>query len=113
VYDFLEDVTVNYLNSRRDIFLVDGYAGYDPEYRMKFRILTTRAYHAIFMSNMLIKPTEQELREDFDKKGVDFHIMNAGDFPCPSSELLEGVNPVSKCNVSVNLGKKRMIILGT
>ena len=113
VYDLLEDVTINYLNSRREIFLIDGYAGYDPEYRMKFRILTTRAYHAIFMSNMLIKPTEQELKEDFDEKGVDFHIMNAGDFPCPSSVLLEGVNPDSKCNVSVNLGQKRMIILGT
>jgi len=101
------------LNSRREIFLIDGYAGYDPQYRMKFRIMTTRAYHAIFMRNMLIMPTEQELEEDFDKNGIDFHIMNAGDFPCPSSPLLQGVNPNSKCNVSVNLGKKRMIILGT
>jgi len=93
--------------------MIDGYAGHDPKYRKKFRVLTTRAYHCVFMRNMMIMPTEEELREDFDKNGVDFHIFNAGEFPCPSSPLLEGVNPKNRCNVTVNLTDKRMIILGT
>lgn len=113
VYNLLEDIAVSYVNSRKKIFIVDGYAGYDVNYRMKFRILTTRAYHAIFMRNMLIVPTEKELKEDFDEKGPDFHIVNAGEFPCPSSELLVGNNPENRCNVSVNLKEKKMIILGT
>ncbi len=58
VYNLLEDIAVNYLNSRKKIFIVDGYAGYDVNHRMKFRILTTRAYHAIFMRNMLIMPSQ-------------------------------------------------------
>lgn len=58
-------------------------------------------------------PTAQELKEDFDGKGVDFHIINSGEFPCPSSPLLTGTDPKSRCNVSVNLKDKKMIILGT
>jgi phosphoenolpyruvate carboxykinase (ATP) len=54
----LEDIAISYVNSRNKIFIVDGYAGYDVNHRMKFRILTTRAYHAIFMKNMLITPNE-------------------------------------------------------
>jgi hypothetical protein len=30
--------------------------------RLKVRVVTSRAYHALFMSNMLIKPTEEELK---------------------------------------------------
>lgn len=113
VYGLLEDIALSYMNTRSRVFVVDGYAGYDPAHRMKFRIICNRAYHAIFMRNMLIVPTEQELREDFDAKGVDFHIVNSGEFPCPSSSLLKGTNPASRCNVSVNLSDRRMIILGT
>lgn len=113
VYDLLEDISMSYLNTRHRLFIVDGYAGHDKEHRMKFRIVCNRAYHALFMNNMLVKPTEEELKEDFDKKGVDFHIFNSGEMPCPSSPLLTGTNPKNRCNVSVNLAKKKMIILGS
>jgi phosphoenolpyruvate carboxykinase (ATP) len=112
VYELLEDIGVSYLNSRERLFIVDGYGGHDEEHRMKFRIICNRAYHALFMRNMLVMPTPQQLVDDFDQ-GVDFHIMNAGELPCPSSPLLKGTNPASRCNVSVNLKDKKMIILGT
>lgn len=57
MYGLLEDIAVSYLNTRERIFIVDGYAGHDPEHRMKFRVLCNRAYHAIFMRNMLVMPT--------------------------------------------------------
>lgn len=37
----------------------------------------TRPYHALFMKNMLIRPTEEELKKDFSGD-VDFYIFNAG-----------------------------------
>lgn len=113
VYGLLEDIAMSYMNTRPRVFVVDGYAGHDPAHRMKFRIICNRAYHAIFMRNMLIVPTEEELKNDFDAKGIDFHIVNSGEFPCPSSPLLTGTNPESRCNVSVNLSEKKMIILGS
>ena len=46
--------------------------------RIKVRVVCARAYHALFMYNMMIRPTEQELAE-FGKP--DFTIFNAGAFP--------------------------------
>ena len=46
--------------------------------RIKVRVVCARAYHALFMYNMMIRPTEQELAE-FGTP--DFTIFNAGAFP--------------------------------
>src|SRR6188472_1477704 len=48
---------IDYLNTRPHLYVVDGFAGWDPDYRIKIRIICSRAYHALFMSNMLIRPT--------------------------------------------------------
>jgi phosphoenolpyruvate carboxykinase (ATP) len=42
---------------------------------LQVRVVTERAYHALFMHNMLIRPTEDELA-DFGEP--DFIIYNAG-----------------------------------
>jgi ATP-dependent phosphoenolpyruvate carboxykinase len=44
--------------------------------RIKVRVITERAYHALFMSNMLIRPTPAEL-DDFGEP--EFVIYNAGE----------------------------------
>lgn len=59
------------------LYIVDAYAGWDPDYRIKVRVITTRAYHALFMQNMLVLPPPEEL-ENFQP---DFTIYNAGCFP--------------------------------
>ena len=60
---------------------MDGFAGWDPQYRLKVRVICARPYHALFMHVMLIRPTETELAE-FGKP--DFVIYNAGQFPANS-----------------------------
>ena len=59
--------------------MIDGYAGWDPEFRMKCRIISVRPYHALFMKQMLIRAPLDELKTEF-AKGVDFTVMNAGEF---------------------------------
>jgi phosphoenolpyruvate carboxykinase (ATP) len=54
---FCRDVAIKYLNTKDKLYVVDGYAGWDPLYRLKCRIVCSRPYHALFMKNMLIKPT--------------------------------------------------------
>lgn len=51
------------------------FAGWDPKYRIKIRIITSRAYHTLFMNNKLIRATEEETK-NFGKP--DFTICNAG-----------------------------------
>ncbi|TPX45886.1 phosphoenolpyruvate carboxykinase (ATP) [Chytriomyces confervae] len=69
---------VDYLNTRPRLYVFDGFAGWDPKYRIKVRVVCARAYHALFMKNMLIRPTAQEL-ENFGEP--DFTIFNSGEFP--------------------------------
>lgn len=68
----------DYLTSRDEIYVVDGYVGWDPKYRKTVRIICTRPYHALFMNNMLIRPTKEELARDF--KNPEFVVYNAGEF---------------------------------
>ena len=99
---------LDYLNMRPKLYVVDGYAGWDPRYRFTVRVVCSRAYHALFMHNMLIRPTKEELARDWNN-GADYQIMNAGEFP--SNELTEGVG--MKASVNLHLGEKQLVILGT
>ena len=45
---------------------------------MKVRVVCARAYHTLFLNNMLIRPTEEELKKFGEP---DFIIYNAGQFP--------------------------------
>jgi phosphoenolpyruvate carboxykinase (ATP) len=56
-FDINRERAIDYLNTRQRLYVVDGYAGWDPEEQIKVRIICSRPYHALFMWNMLIRPT--------------------------------------------------------
>jgi phosphoenolpyruvate carboxykinase (ATP) len=99
---------IDYLNNKSRLYVVDGYAGWDPENRIKVRVIATRAYHALFMHNMMIRPTKEELARDF-ANGADYNIINAGEFP--ANRLTEGMS--SATSVDLNFAEKKFVILGT
>lgn len=96
----------DFLRTRELLYIVDAYAGWDPRYRIKVRVVCARAYHALFMTNMLIRPTEEELM-DFGEP--DFTIWNAGQFP--ANTHTDGMT--SKTTIEINFNAMEMIILGT
>ncbi|CAG8491496.1 3376_t:CDS:2 [Diversispora eburnea] len=97
---------VDYLNTRKRIYVFDGFAGWDPKYRIKVRVVSARAYHALFMRNMLIRPTPKEL-ESYGSP--DFTIYNAGAFP--ANRYTTGMT--STTSVAINFHMNEMVILGT
>jgi phosphoenolpyruvate carboxykinase (ATP) len=97
---------VDYLNTRERLYVVDAFAGWDPRYRQKIRVICARPYHALFMHNMLIRPTKQELI-DFGKP--DYVIYNAGRFP--ANRHTEGMT--SKTSVDIGFETGEVVILGT
>lgn len=97
---------IDFLNRCPRIYVIDGFAGWDPDHRLKIRIVCSRPYHALFMQNMLIRPTESEL-ELFDKP--DYVIFNAGSFPADPE--VEGIT--SETSVSLNFESGELVILGT
>jgi len=100
------ETATNYLNTRPQLFVFDGYAGWDPEHRIKVRVICERSYHALFMHNMLIRPTREEL-ENFGEP--DWTIYNAGTFPC--NRFTSSMS--SSTTVDLCFERKEIIILGT
>ena len=49
------------MNTRKRIYVVNGFGGWDEVYRVPVRVITSHAYYALFMQNMLVPPTEHEL----------------------------------------------------
>ncbi|MCA9012133.1 MAG: phosphoenolpyruvate carboxykinase (ATP), partial [Planctomycetaceae bacterium] len=97
---------IDYLNTRSKIYCIDAFAGWDPETRIKVRIICARPYHALFMHNMLIRPTDSEL-ENFGEP--DFVIYNAGGFP--ANRYTTGMT--SRTSVDLSLEKREVVLLGT
>lgn len=97
---------IDYLNTRSRLYVVDGYAGWDPGHRIKVRIICSRAYHALFMYNMLIRIPRHNL-DDFGEP--DFTIINAGEFPCNHFTS----HMTSKTSVDLSFEDRQMVILGT
>ena len=156
---------IDYLNTRDRLFVVDAcaaprklarsgarnsltdpparrrrYAGWDAEHRIAIRVVTSRAYHALFMRNMLVEPTAEEAANFVP----DFTILNAGCFPanrCAPAQIRRAMlaqiwtagangrltNPrarlslyfrytegmTSSCSVDIHFGRGEMVILGT
>ena len=99
---------IDYLNTRSQVFVIDGFASWDPNNRFTVRVVCNRPYHALFMKQMLIRPSSAEIDAAF-KKGADFTIINGGEFPADlNNDSVKG----ETC-VSVNLKKGEMAILGT
>jgi phosphoenolpyruvate carboxykinase (ATP) len=97
---------IDYLNTRDKLYCVDAFAGWDPTHQLKVRVICARPYHALFMHNMLIRPTREELAQ-FDTP--DCVIYNAGGFP--ANRYTSGMT--SKTSVDLSLEKREMVILGT
>jgi phosphoenolpyruvate carboxykinase (ATP) len=96
----------DYLNTRSRLYCVDAYAGSDPSYRLKVRVICARPYHALFMHNMLVRPTHAQLSAFGDPDVV---IYNAGQFP--ANHRTAGMT--SKTSIDLSLESHELVILGT
>jgi len=97
---------IDFLNSREYLYVADGFAGWDPRYRINVRVICARAYHALFMQDMLIRPNKEELAE-FGRP--DLVIYNAGQFP--ANTFTTGMG--SSTSIDVCFERGEMVILGT
>lgn len=96
----------DFLNIQPKLYVIDAFAGWDPKYRLKVRVICSRPYHALFMHNMLIRPTDQELVEFGEP---DFVIYNAGRFP--ANRYTTGMT--STTSVDLSFEQRELVILGT
>ncbi|MEM1061881.1 MAG: phosphoenolpyruvate carboxykinase (ATP) [Planctomycetota bacterium] len=105
-FDINKQRALDWLNTRPELLVVDAFAGADPRYRIKVRVICSRPYHALFMNTMLIRPTPEELADFGDPDVV---IYNAGTFP--ANRQTEGMT--SPTSVDLSLRSQELVILGT
>jgi phosphoenolpyruvate carboxykinase (ATP) len=105
-FEINRERAIDYLNTRERLYCVDAYANWDPAYRIKVRVICARAYHALFMHNMLIRPSREEL-ENFGQP--DYVIYNAGSFP--ANRYTTGMT--STTSIDLHLSRGEFVILGT
>lgn len=110
VFDINRQRALDFLNSRRRLYVVDGFAGWDSEYRIPVRVLTSLASHALVATHLLVAPTDEELVEfEVNAYPRPFTVFDAGKFPC--DRYSEGITS-STC-VAVALSRGEMVVLGT
>ncbi len=105
-FEINRERAIDYLNTLDQLYVIDAYAGWDQKEQIKVRIICNRPYHALFMWNMLIRPTDEELA-NFGEP--DYVIFNAGQFP--ANRYTTGMS--SKTSVDLSFEKKEIVILGT
>ena len=105
-FEINRERAIDYLNTREKLYVVDGFGGWDPNERIKVRIICTRPYHALFMWNMLIRPTDEELSTFGEPT---YTIFNAGQFP--ANRYTTGMT--SKTSVDLSFEHHEIVILGT
>lgn len=76
-YEAIKAKMLAYLQNK-DLYVFDGFAGADPKYTQKFRIVNELASQNLFIHQLLIRPTEAEL----ENYVPDYTILAAPGFKC-------------------------------
>ncbi len=97
---------IDYLNTCDRLYVIDAFAGWDETDRIKVRVISSRPYHALFMHNMLIRPSAEE-SENFGEP--DYVIFNAGQ--ASADTTVEGVE--TETSVALDFASGEFVILGT
>ena len=104
-FDKIREKLVAYLQNR-DVFVFDGFAGADPACTKKFRIINEMASQNLFIHQLLIRPTAEELANYGDP---DFTILAAPGFKCIPE--IDGVN--SEAAIMIDYEQKLVVIAGS
>ncbi|GKT34936.1 Phosphoenolpyruvate carboxykinase (ATP) 2 [Aduncisulcus paluster] len=98
-------IAIEFLSSCDRLYVTDGIIGWEEKCWRKVRIISSLAYHAIFMKNMMKRITEEE-KEAFVP---DFLMYNAG--AQTADQSVESV--CNDASVNLSLDTKEQVVLGS
>ena len=104
IYDKLHTRMTAYLQGR-ELFVVDGWAGADPAYRLGVRVIAEKAWHALFAHCLFLRPG----LDDLAKFEPGLTIIHAADLH--ADPKIDGTR--SGVFVILNLAKKMVLVGGT
>jgi phosphoenolpyruvate carboxykinase (ATP) len=90
----------------KDLFVFDGYAGADPRYRLRVRVITETAWQSLFARNMFVRESDPAKLSAFEPEFVVLDAMNAKADPARDGTR-------SSTFVLVHFGRNMVLIGGT
>lgn len=101
-FDQLHEKMLGFMEGK-DLYVRDAYAGVDERYRLKLRVINTKAWHNLFCYNMFLRPPLKDL-PNFEPN---FTILCA-----PGFNAEPVIHNTRQENFAVINMKKRMILVG-
>ncbi len=91
--------------SDKSLYVIDTYAGADLKSRIAVRFVVERPYHALFIKQLLIRPTAEELAT----YTPDWTVVDAGKL-----KMEPGADPVpGDAVIALNFAERQVLIVGT
>ncbi len=103
IFDRLYKKVIDYLKGKDELFLFNGFAGADEEYRLPIQVINEYAWHNLFAKQLFVRPTEEELKTH----QPEFTIVSAPAYK--ANPEVDGTN--SEAFVLVSF-KKRIVLIG-
>ena len=103
-YEAIKAKVLAYLQNK-DLYVFDGFAGADPKYTQRFRIVNELASQNLFIHQLLIRPTDEEL----ENYVPDYTIYAAPGFKCIPE--VDGVN--SEAAIIIDYEAHEVLICGS
>ncbi|MBR4462251.1 MAG: phosphoenolpyruvate carboxykinase (ATP) [Erysipelotrichaceae bacterium] len=104
-FNAIKEKVENYLEDK-ELYVFKGFAGADPKYRQKFEVVCELASQCLFISDLLIRPTEEELKNYGE---ADYRILVAPNYKCdPEKDHVH-----SEAFIGIDYGAHEIVICGS
>ena len=92
-FEGLRSKVADHLGAQETLYVVDHFAGANPDHRVGVRVVTASPYHALFAKTMFIVPTPREL----ERFSVDSLVLHAPELEATPARRTEPVRARSSC----------------
>lgn len=110
-FDKAVEIATRYLNTQKELFVFEGFAGADTAHRLGVQVITTMAWHALFAETLFIKPGSASDAGD-GSWSQDWTVINAGTHKLTAEEQAE-LGHDTPILIAQSLEKKTVVIIGT
>jgi len=104
MFDRLREKANDYAKGKR-LYVIDTFGGADPHHRISVRFVVERPYHALFIKQLLIRPTAEELAS-FQPEWTVSNMCRLYADPVVDGTRSEAV-------IALNFAEKQVLIMGT
>jgi len=101
-FDIIYKKAVNYLDNRAEVWIRDAYASADARYRLNIRVINEKSWSDLFVHNMFLRPSEDEL----ERFKPEWHVLTV-----PGLKLDPEECGTRQHNASVISFKRKIIII--